>query len=95
MKWLLNFKAIRSDWGIFLTLIAKYPGDFLNVLKYAPAFSKPFNLDELGVKNEFLRNYLDMLAFLLQGLPASEFVCRKILCNLTILVELFLTNFCR
>lgn len=64
--------AIRSDWGIFLTLIAKYPGDFLNVLKFAPAFSKPFNLDELGVKNDFLRNYLDMLAFLLQGLPADE-----------------------
>jgi hypothetical protein len=66
--------AIRSDWGILLTLIAKYPGDFLNVLKYAPEFSKPFNLDELGLKNEFLRNYLDMLAFLLQGLPAGEFV---------------------
>lgn len=64
--------AIRSDWGIFLTLILKYPGDFLNVLKYAPAFSKPFDLDELGVKNDFLRNYLDMLAFLLQGLPADE-----------------------
>jgi phytoene dehydrogenase-like protein len=45
---------------------------FVNVLKYAPAFSAPFNLDELGVKNSFLRNYLDMLAFLLQGLPADE-----------------------
>ena len=65
--------AIRGDWGIFLTLIMKYPLDFLNVLRYAPAFSAPFDLDELGVKNEFLRNYLDMLAFLLQGLPASKF----------------------
>ncbi|KAL7487602.1 hypothetical protein ACHAW6_013185 [Cyclotella cf. meneghiniana] len=64
--------AIRGDWGILLTLILKYPMSFVNVLKYAPAFSAPFNLDELGVKNSFLRNYLDMLAFLLQGLPADE-----------------------
>eukprot|EP00956_Cyclotella_meneghiniana_P009953 scaffold13753_cov65-Cyclotella_meneghiniana.AAC.12 len=64
--------AIRSDWGVLLTLFAKYPVDVFHVLRYAELFSKPFDLDELGVENEFLRNYLDMLAFLLQGLPAEE-----------------------
>eukprot|EP00580_Thalassiosira_gravida_P002086 CAMPEP_0201607112 /NCGR_PEP_ID=MMETSP0492-20130828/6341_1 /ASSEMBLY_ACC=CAM_ASM_000837 /TAXON_ID=420259 /ORGANISM="Thalassiosira gravida, Strain GMp14c1" /LENGTH=622 /DNA_ID=CAMNT_0048071649 /DNA_START=63 /DNA_END=1931 /DNA_ORIENTATION=- len=64
--------AIRSDAGIFLTVAAKYPLSFMNVLRYAPAFTESFNLDELGLKSEFLRNYLDMLAFLLQGLPADQ-----------------------
>ncbi|EED93915.1 predicted protein [Thalassiosira pseudonana CCMP1335] len=64
--------AIRGDWGIFLTLILKYPLSFMNVLKYAPAFTAPFDLDKLGVTNKFLRNYLEMLAFLLQGLPADQ-----------------------
>ena len=64
--------AIRSDAGILLTVAAKYPKSFFNVLRYAPAFSESFDLDELGLKNDFLRNYLDMLAFLLQGLPANQ-----------------------
>ncbi|KAL7469649.1 hypothetical protein ACHAXS_009907 [Conticribra weissflogii] len=64
--------AIRGDLGILLTVALKYPLSFLNVLKYAAEFSKPFDLDKLGLKNEFLKNYLDMLAFLLQGLPADQ-----------------------
>ncbi|KAL7530706.1 hypothetical protein ACHAXR_006779 [Thalassiosira sp. AJA248-18] len=64
--------ALRGDAGIFLTVGLKYPLSFMNVLRYAPAFSESFNLDELGLKSEFLRNYLDMLAFLLQGLPADQ-----------------------
>lgn len=64
--------AIRSDPGIFLTVGLKYPVSFANVLRYAPAFTESFDLDKLGLKSEFLRNYLDMLAFLLQGLPANQ-----------------------
>mmetsp|Transcript_17886 Transcript_17886/g.37367 ORF Transcript_17886/g.37367 Transcript_17886/m.37367 type:complete len:620 (-) Transcript_17886:116-1975(-) len=64
--------AIRGDLGILLTVALKFPLSFLNVLKYAAEFSKPFDLDKLGLKNEFLKNYLDMLAFLLQGLPADQ-----------------------
>lgn len=64
--------AIRSDAGILLTVALKYPGSFMNVLRYGEAFTESFNLDDLGLKNEFLRNYLDMLAFLLQGLPADQ-----------------------
>lgn len=64
--------AIRSDAGILLTVALKYPKSFMNVLRYGEAFSESFNLDDLGLKNDFLRNYLDMLAFLLQGLPADQ-----------------------
>ena len=42
------------------------------VLMDAPKIIAPFDLKELGVTDPFLTNYLDLLAFLLQGLPASE-----------------------
>lgn len=64
--------AVRPDPGVLLTLGAKYPREFINVLKYASQITEPFDLAELGVKNDFLRNYLDLLAFLLQGLPANQ-----------------------
>ncbi|KAL3791926.1 hypothetical protein ACHAW5_010332 [Stephanodiscus triporus] len=64
--------SVRSDAGVLLTVAARYPLSFVDVLRNAPAFSESFDLDELGVKSEFLRNYLDMLAFLLQGLPANK-----------------------
>jgi len=64
--------AVRSDAGIFVTLGAKYPGAFLNVLRYATQITQPFDMAALGVTNPFLTNYLNMLAFLLQGLPADQ-----------------------
>ena len=64
--------AIRTDPGIMLTVALKYPLSFIEIIKNAPAFSESFNLDDLGLKSPFLRNYLDMLAFLLQGLPADQ-----------------------
>ena len=64
--------AVRSDAGIFVTLGVKYPGAFLNVLRYATQITQPFDMAALGVTNPFLTNYLNMLAFLLQGLPADQ-----------------------
>mmetsp|Transcript_8008 Transcript_8008/g.9824 ORF Transcript_8008/g.9824 Transcript_8008/m.9824 type:complete len:656 (-) Transcript_8008:47-2014(-) len=64
--------ALRPDAGALLTLVAKYPWAVVNVLRRASRITKPFDLEELGVKNEFLKNYLDLLAFLLQGLPADR-----------------------
>ena len=64
--------AIRGDWGILLTLAAKYPKSFFDVIFEAENIVKPFNLDDYGVKDKFLRNYLDLIAFLLQGLPADQ-----------------------
>ena len=64
--------AVRNDWGILLTLAARYPGPFFRVILDAKQITAPFDLDEYGVKDSFLRNYLDLIAFLLQGLPADQ-----------------------
>jgi len=64
--------AVRGDWGLLLTLAAKYPRALCQVLLDAPKIIAPFDLKALGVTDPFLANYLDLLAFLLQGLPASE-----------------------
>jgi len=67
--------AVRGDAGVFATLALRYPGPFLAVLKDAPKILAPFDMDSedspFYVKDAFLRNYLDLIAFLLQGLPAS------------------------
>lgn len=64
--------AVRGDAGIFVTLAAQYPLPFFNVIKDVSRITAPFDLDKLGVKDAFLKNYLDLIAFLLQGLPADQ-----------------------
>ena len=64
--------AVRNDPGVLLTLGLKYPLPLLRVLRDATKITAPFDLDKLGVKDSFLKNYLDLLAFLLQGLPADQ-----------------------
>jgi hypothetical protein len=64
--------AVRGDLGLLLTLGAKYPTAFAQVLMDAPKILAPFDLEALGVKDPFLKNYLDLIAFLLQGLPADQ-----------------------
>jgi hypothetical protein len=59
----------------------------LTLLKDAPKVLGPFNLDEYGVTDPFLRNYMDLLAFLLQGLPADE--------TLTVVMAYMLEDFYR
>ena len=63
--------AVRGDAGILLTLAGKYPGSFFRVLQDASKILAPFEIGKFGVKDEFLKNYLDLIAFLLQGLPAE------------------------
>jgi len=64
--------AVRDDLGVLLTLGFRYPGAFLNVLKDAGKITAPFDLEKYGVRDAFLKNYLDLIAFLLQGLPADQ-----------------------
>jgi phytoene dehydrogenase-like protein len=63
--------AVRGDAGVLLTLGAKYPLALLDVIANAGRITAPFDLDAYGVRDPFLRNYLDLIAFLLQGLPAD------------------------
>jgi phytoene dehydrogenase-like protein len=63
--------AVRFDWGAALT-IAPFAG---SLLQQAPTLLKltgPFSriMDEV-ISDPFLRNWLDLLCFLLSGLPAS------------------------
>ena len=66
--------AVRPDLGTLATLGLRYPGPFLSVLRDAPRILAPFDMDDAAspfrVRDPFLRNYLDLIAFLLQGLPA-------------------------
>jgi len=64
--------AVRGDLGLLLTLAAKYPKSFFSVLPVAKEITAPFDLKKLGVTDKFLINYLDLIAFLLQGLPADQ-----------------------
>jgi phytoene dehydrogenase-like protein len=64
--------ALREDLGAVVTL-SRYPRAFFDALKYGPALNEPFGniLEEMQLQNKFVRNWLDMLCFLLQGLPAA------------------------
>lgn len=66
--------AVRNDIGVLLTLAAKYPAALFDVSRNVGTILKPFDMGEgspFYVRDAFLRNYLDLIAFLLQGLPAS------------------------
>ena len=68
----LTSMALREDAGAILTL-AKYPKELFATLQQGQALNDPFSyiMDELKIENKFVKNWLDMLCFLLQGLPAG------------------------
>ena len=59
--------AVRGDAGVLATLGLRYPKAFVNVIANAQKITAPFDLDEYGVRDAFLKNYLDLIAFLLQA----------------------------
>ena len=69
----LTSLALREDLAVLLTLVFKYPRELWATLRQGKALNQPFStiLKELKIQNEFVKNWLDMLCFLLQGLPAS------------------------
>ena len=64
--------AIREDAGAVITL-GRYPRELFATLKQGKALNEPFSniVEELNITNTFIINWLDMLCFLLQGLPAA------------------------
>ena len=63
--------AIRNDWYAAITMAQYLPATFWhspNIVRLTGAFSKIMNN---VVQDEFIRNWLDLLCFLLSGLPAS------------------------
>ena len=66
--------AVRPDLGVFRTLLLKYPTAVLKTITQGSALTRPFAdwYKELGITDAFLKNYLNLLCFLLQGLPAED-----------------------
>ena len=63
--------AIRNDWAAAIAIAQYLPATLWhtpNIIRLTGAFSKILNS---VVKDEFIRNWLDLLCFLLSGLPAS------------------------
>ena len=63
--------AIRNDWAAIIAIAKYLPATFWhtpNILRLTGAFSQIMNS---VVQDEFIRNWLDLLCFLLSGLPAS------------------------
>mmetsp|Transcript_33636 Transcript_33636/g.38312 ORF Transcript_33636/g.38312 Transcript_33636/m.38312 type:complete len:637 (+) Transcript_33636:46-1956(+) len=68
----LPSSVVRNDIGLVATLALRYPIPFLRVIGDVKRITAPFDLDEYKIQDKFLRNYLDLIAFLLQGLPANQ-----------------------
>ena len=68
----LTSLALREDPAAIFTLL-KYPKELVATLSQGATLNEPFLnvMNEMNVKNKFVKNWLDMLSFLLQGLPAS------------------------
>lgn len=69
----LTSMSLREDVGVIRTAALRYPGGMIKTLKYANQLTAPFKdvMEELDIKDPFVKNWLDMLCFLLQGLPAE------------------------
>eukprot|EP00667_Euglena_gracilis_P001722 EG_transcript_1721 len=65
--------VLREDLGALPILLLRYPKAVLATLRTGQELNRPFSklLDEENITNEFIRNWLDLLCFLLQGLPAK------------------------
>lgn len=68
----LTSLALREDAGAIVTLL-RYPREVIDTFKQGQALNDPFSMimDEMKMTNKFVINWLDMLCFLLQGLPAK------------------------
>lgn len=69
----LTSMALREDAGALVTLLLRYPRELFETLRQGQALNDPFAriMEEMKIENKFVKNWLDMLCFLLQGLPAA------------------------
>lgn len=64
--------VLRGDVGILLTLARFFRAAYKSI-KVGPTLQQPFSklVEEVGVTDPFLLNWLSLLCFLLQGMPPS------------------------
>jgi phytoene dehydrogenase-like protein len=73
--------AIRLDGGVLRTVVFRYFMDIVASLPLLSSLTKPFSsvLDRAKVKRgNFLRNYLDLLCFLLSGLDSEGTITAEV-----------------
>uniref|UniRef100_A0A0G4I0H7 Amine oxidase domain-containing protein n=1 Tax=Chromera velia CCMP2878 TaxID=1169474 RepID=A0A0G4I0H7_9ALVE len=68
----VNSLYVRIDSWILVSLLFQLYESYISI-KFADSLTRPFSeiAKEGGIKDRFLSNWLNMLAFLLQGLPAD------------------------
>lgn len=89
--------SIRGDWGVFSTAATRYAPSLLkSFLQMGPRGAlgatkllRPFSeiVDSLEIKNPFVRNWTDLMAFLLAGVKSDGILSAEI-------VSSFLVSFC-
>lgn len=64
--------AVRNDPAALITL-GRFLPRVLESLPALPALAKPYStvMDDMGLKNQFLRDWLELCCFMLSGAPAS------------------------
>lgn len=72
--------ALRLDPGVVLSAVLRYFPSLLTSLPTLPLLTRPFSevMDSAKVTDPFVRNYVDLLCFLLSGLPADGTICAEV-----------------
>jgi len=94
--------SIRGDWGVVSTAAARYaPSLFKSFLQMGPRTAlgatkllRPFSeiLDDLQLKDPFIRNWIDLLSFLLAGVKANAVLSAEMVAN-TVLSPVFINRY--
>ncbi|KAL3679159.1 hypothetical protein R1sor_022115 [Riccia sorocarpa] len=78
--------ALRGDWGVIITAFVRYASSLFKSFLQAGSSGGankligPFSdiVDAAGVRNRFVRNWVDLLAFLLSGLKADATLAAEV-----------------
>jgi hypothetical protein len=70
----------RYDPGVLLTAFGRYLPALLSSGADAARLTGPFSnvMDAADIKDPFIRNYMDLLCFLLSGLPAKGTISAEV-----------------
>lgn len=72
--------SLRLDPGVLISAFTRYFNVLLPSLPTLSKLTAPFSsvMDSVGVSDKFLRNYIDLLCFLLSGLPADGTITAEV-----------------
>lgn len=72
--------AFRLDGLVVISALVRYLKPFVSALPNISRLTGPFSavMDECGVQDPFVRNYVDLLCFLLSGLPANGTITAEV-----------------